>query len=138
MEEKLFREKSMARISSPEALNDYLRVTNPAVWLILLAVIVLLAGMLIWSSVASISSFVPGSAKVENGSMRITFDDEQLAQNVESGMTVVAGESESRINSIGTDADGSMFASASTDLPDGNYAVRVVFRRTRVLSLLFN
>ena len=138
MEEKLFREKSMARISSPEALNDYLRVTNPAVWLILLAVIVLLAGMLIWSSVTSISSLVPGSAQVENGSMRITFDDEQLAQKVESGMTVVAGESESRISSIGTDADGRIFASASTLLPDGNYEVEVVFRRTKVLSLLFN
>ena len=138
MEEKIFREKSMARISSPEALNDYLRVTNPAVWLILLAVIILLAGMLIWSSVASITSFVPGFAQVENGSMRISFDDEELAQKVESGMTVVAGESESRISSIGTDADGRMFASASTLLPDGNYEVEVVFRRTKVLSLLFN
>ncbi len=44
----LFREKSLDRVSSPEKLNDYIRVTKPAVWLVLLAIVVLLAGMLIW------------------------------------------------------------------------------------------
>ncbi len=32
---KLFREKSIESIESPEALNDYLRVTSPSIWLIL-------------------------------------------------------------------------------------------------------
>ena len=36
---KLFREKSLKAIESPEALNDYLRVTSPGVWLVLAAVI---------------------------------------------------------------------------------------------------
>ncbi len=41
MDQNLFREKSIDRISSPEQLNDYLRVTSPAVWVILLAVVLL-------------------------------------------------------------------------------------------------
>ena len=45
----LFRKKSIDRVSSPEQLNDYIRVTTPSVWLVLLAVILLLIGMLIWS-----------------------------------------------------------------------------------------
>ena len=45
----LFREKSMARVSSPEELNDYIRVTTPGVWLVLLATVILLLGMLVWS-----------------------------------------------------------------------------------------
>lgn len=45
----IFREKSLQRISSPEALNDYIRVTSPSVWLVLAALIILLAGMLVWS-----------------------------------------------------------------------------------------
>lgn len=45
----IFREKSMDRISSPESLNDYIRVTSPSVWIALLATLVLLAGMLTWS-----------------------------------------------------------------------------------------
>lgn len=45
----IFREKSMDRISSPEALNDYIRVTSPSVWIALIALVILLAGMLAWS-----------------------------------------------------------------------------------------
>lgn len=32
---KLFREKSVEAVSSPESLNDYLRVTSPGVWILL-------------------------------------------------------------------------------------------------------
>lgn len=45
----LYREKSLERIASPEQLNDYIRVTTPSVWLVLITVIVLLVGILSWS-----------------------------------------------------------------------------------------
>ena len=45
MEESLFRKNSVEHISSPEQLNDYLRVTSPAIWVVLIAVIILLAGV---------------------------------------------------------------------------------------------
>ncbi len=45
----IFREKSMERVSSPEELNDYIRVTTPSVWIVLIALVVLLVGMLAWS-----------------------------------------------------------------------------------------
>ena len=48
-ESRLFREKSMKRVASPEALNDYIRVTTPSVWIVLIALVILLAGMLVWS-----------------------------------------------------------------------------------------
>ena len=40
----LFRQKSIDRVSSPEQLNDYIRVTTPSVWLALIAIILLLTG----------------------------------------------------------------------------------------------
>ena len=43
MDNKLFRQSSMDRISSPEELNEYLRVVRPSVWLALAAIIMLLA-----------------------------------------------------------------------------------------------
>ncbi len=138
MDESIFRKKSLEKISSPESLGDYLRVTSPSVWLILAAIILLLAGILLWSSFASIDSFASGSAQVENGSMKIYFDNEQIARNVKSGMTVRAGETESRIESIGTDAKGRLFASAASSLPDGIYSVTVVYKQTQLISLLFN
>ena len=46
---KRFREKSLEAIESPESLNDYIRVTTPPVWLVLAAMLILLAGILVWS-----------------------------------------------------------------------------------------
>ena len=45
----IFRAKSMERVSGPEELNDYIRVTTPSVWIVLAALLALLAGMLVWS-----------------------------------------------------------------------------------------
>lgn len=63
---ELFREKSLERANSPEELSDYIRVTTPSVWLVLLGAAILLAGMLAWS--------VLGTVHVEkpDGSMQAT------------------------------------------------------------------
>ncbi|MCR5418705.1 MAG: hypothetical protein K6E84_07310 [Lachnospiraceae bacterium] len=55
----LFRKKSLDRVSSPEQLNDYIRVTTPSVWLVLLALILLLVGMLIWSVFGTVQGTGP-------------------------------------------------------------------------------
>ena len=140
MDNQIFRKESLDQISSPEQLNDYLRVTNPAVWLVLTAVILLLAGMLLWASVASIDSFASGTAQVQDGNMRIVFDDSQIAKSVQTGMTVTTatGDESAQVSNIGYTDNGEMFALAPTTLADGTYSVRVVYKKTQVLSLLFN
>ncbi|MCR5136610.1 MAG: hypothetical protein K6C12_05875 [Oscillospiraceae bacterium] len=134
----LFREQSLERITSPEQLSDYLHVTNPTVWLILTAVIVLLAGALIWSSTANIESRAMGTATVADGSMTLIFEDEKVAAKVEPGMNIVVGETESRINSVGKGEDGQSFAVAETALASGSYEAFVPYSQTKVLQLLFN
>ncbi|MBQ3268331.1 MAG: hypothetical protein IJH09_00260 [Clostridia bacterium] len=52
----VFRKKSLDRVSSPEQLNDYIRVTTPSVWLVLGAIVVLLAGMLAWSVLGTVEA----------------------------------------------------------------------------------
>ena len=52
----VFRKKTLDRIASPEQLTDYLRVTNPGIWVILVAVILLLAGVFAWSMIARLLS----------------------------------------------------------------------------------
>ena len=50
MEERsVFRQKSLERVTSPEQLNDYIKVTTPSVWLILFATLVLIIGTLFWA-----------------------------------------------------------------------------------------
>jgi hypothetical protein len=134
----LYRKKSIDRIQSPEQLNDYLRVTNPAVWVLMTAVIVLLVGTLIWGSSTYIGSSVSGVARVENGLMTVTFEDETLAKNVQAGMYVTVGDTRSAITSVGYSPDGTPFAQADTGLADGEYDARVNYRQTQIIELLFN
>ena len=48
-EKSIFRDKSLERISAPEQLNDYIKVTKPSVWVVLIATILLIAGVLVWA-----------------------------------------------------------------------------------------
>lgn len=48
MNSSIFREKSIERVSSPEKLDDYIRVTTPSVWITLAAIVILLVGVIAW------------------------------------------------------------------------------------------
>ena len=64
---KLFREKSVEAIESPEALNDYLRVTSPGIWLILAGIVSFLIGVCIWGIFGHVDS-TTDTAVVSQGS----------------------------------------------------------------------
>ena len=49
MNNSIFRQKSIDKISSPEKLDDYIKVTTPSVWITLIAIVLLLAGAVVWS-----------------------------------------------------------------------------------------
>lgn len=137
-QESVYRKASMERISSPEQLNDYLRVTNPSVWIVLAAVVLLLIGTLVWACFTYIGSSVDGVAAVENGVMTVRFEDPSLEKNVEAGMSVTVGGASSPIVSVGQGADGRAFALAETALANGTYAATVQYKRTQIIRLLFN
>ena len=63
---KIFREKSMEQLSTPEQLTGYLRVTGPGVWIVLAGLAILLAGLLVWGIFGRLVSTVTVPAKVES------------------------------------------------------------------------
>lgn len=58
MNKSIFRKKSLERISSPEEIDDYMKVTSPSMWLVLGAILLLLAALIFWSITARIESTV--------------------------------------------------------------------------------
>ena len=56
MQNEIFRQKSLDRISSPESLDEYLKVASPSIWLTLVAVILLLVGVCFWGIFGSMES----------------------------------------------------------------------------------
>ena len=48
-EGSIFREKNIDKVSGPESLNDYIKVTTPSVWVVLISLVLLLLGIFAWS-----------------------------------------------------------------------------------------
>ena len=67
--ETIFRDKSIERISSPDQLNDYVRLSNPGVWFILSAIMVILIGACIFGALGHIDSSVPAVGIAKGGKM---------------------------------------------------------------------
>ena len=138
MQQPLFRKESVERVSSPEVLRDYLHVTSPAIWIVLAAVILLLASLFVWSGVTAVESYAAGEAEVHGGVLTLHFDDAQKAAQVEVGMNVRVGELTAPVLSVGSDEDGNPIAIANVHLPDGSYEASVGYKSTQIIQMLFN
>lgn len=64
---QLFRKKSMESIESPNELNEYLRVTSPGVWILMAAILIFLAGVIIWGAFGSIEATAPVAVAKQDG-----------------------------------------------------------------------
>ena len=58
MESSLFRKSALDRISSPEQLNEYMKVAGPGVWAILAGIAVTFAAFIVWGLTGSIPETV--------------------------------------------------------------------------------
>lgn len=126
------------RITSPDQLNDYLKVTNPKIWVLLAAVVLLIVGLLLWSSFTTIESYATGTARAIGGELSITFDDTNKANKIRPGMEMQVGDVHTEVLTVGTNETGSTVASAYANIPDGSYDVRVGYATTQVISMLLN
>ena len=99
MARTIFRKASLDRVSSPEQLNDYIRVTNPGVWMIMSAVILLLTGICVWSVFGRLDTTVSVGAVTEND-QTVCYVKETDIQQVETGMQVRIGEEQYQIGHI--------------------------------------
>ena len=99
MAEGIFREKSIKRVSSPEQLNDYVKVTGPSVWLVLGAVIILLCGVCVWGIFGRLDSTIRAAALCENGKLTC-YVREADGGELSPGLTVRVDGAEYTINEI--------------------------------------
>lgn len=110
MSGQLFRKSSIERISSPEQLNDYVRVANPGVWLVLGALVLLLTGVCVWGIYGRLDTKLATAGVCRNGAFTCYVREKDIA-SVEKGMEisvsgenfVVSGISVTPVNTAGMD-----------------------------------
>lgn len=91
MKEELFRKKSMDKISSPEQLDEYMKVSNPGVWMILSCIIIFLVGMCVWGIFGRLETTLHVSAVSADGAT-VCYVRENDRAEVAEGMNVRIGE----------------------------------------------
>jgi hypothetical protein len=92
MEESIFRKSSLEKISSPEQLNDYMKVTSGGVWLLLLGLFALILAAGVWAFTGTIPDTVQltGVAYDESGDADVIYAYVPLAisMRLSEGMNV--------------------------------------------------
>ena len=139
MREELFRKKSLEKVKSPEKLDDYIQVSGPGVWLLLISVIVLLAGACVWGIFGHIDSTVPTTVRAENGTVVCYVADENIS-SVQEGMTVESSDFEAVIIGIGQKEDTGYVCTLGSDqeIPDGYYEGKIIRKSIKPLSFILN
>ena len=134
---KAFRQKSMDRISSPEQLQDYMRVTNPGVWMVLAAVIVLLAGIFAATFFGRLESTYTARAKIQDGKAVLLVEG-SAAEEVDEGMALRIKNQKGTIEDVYWVAQDTVEAVARINLPDGTYDAEIVMEVISPISFLTN
>lgn len=156
-ENQIFRKKAMDQLSAPEQLMDYLRVTGPGIWMILIGIIVLLGGIIVWGVMGRINTTVTVPAQVENGIVRcyvlqedmadadstieVTIGDQKMEASTEDAETVTMDTAnalplyETGYLKAGKNV---MVLSCETELKDGFYQADLTAETLKPISLLFS
>lgn len=147
----------MERVSSPEQLNDYVRVSNPGVWMILAAVITLLIGVCVWGIFGHLETKISTAGTCENG-VFICYVSEEKAEKIKSGMTVnvdgnvlsvseisakpifVSADMDSYLMYLGGFSEGEWLyeVTANSALSDGTYKAEIVTESVSPMSFILN
>lgn len=156
MKKEIFREKSIKRISSPEQLDDYIKVTSPGMWMVMGAVILLLAGVCVWGIFGHLDTVIKTPAVVKDGTLSCYIkeaDREQIAVGMQvevkgAGHSILS-VSDAPVEALGlltpyamhiggfADGEWVYVAVADTELADGVYEGEVV-ERIAPASFIFN
>ena len=157
MNEQLFRKKSIDRVSSPEQLDTYIRVANPGVWLVLIAIVVLLAGICVWGILGHLDTTVNAVAVCENGTVTLYVKDEDC-KGAQTGVEVRIGEDTASVTAIspmpikaetelsdyvchvggfGAEAWGYELQT-DAQLPDGVYSAKIIVESVSPMSFVVN
>ncbi|MGN0707936.1 MAG: hypothetical protein ACI4JC_08060 [Faecalibacterium sp.] len=96
MKQQIFRKKIIDQLSSPEQLTDYIRVSSPAMWVILSGIILLLLGACVWGVFGRLDTTLQTAAVSSSEELVILIREEDL-EKLRPGMTVTVNGNEHAI-----------------------------------------
>lgn len=86
-------------MSSPEQLNDYIKVTNPGVWMALAAIVILLVGVCVWGVFGKLETKLSVAAVSQDG-QTVLYVKENNVESVKENMSVYIGDETYKVTSV--------------------------------------
>lgn len=157
MKQELFRKESLKRVESPDELDKYVHVTNPGIWILLAALVVILIGGCVWGFFGRLNTIVKGACVSEQG-VQHCIVTESDGERIKEGMQVKVADSFGTVTEVeifpvlyGEVAahyhypiDKSEYNlkvlefTSKTNIPDGMYYMEVIIESKSPLSFVFN
>ena len=157
MNDKIFRKKSVDKMSSPEQLNDYIKVTNPGVWMVLAAIAVLLAGVCVWGIFGKLETKLTVAAESCDG-QTVLYVKEDNIPSVRENMSVSVGNQTYTVVAVSSEpvavtekigeyarhtgnlsiGEWVYFVKIDKTLPEGVYTAQIVVDSVSPLHFVFN
>ena len=124
---------------TPENMNDYIRVTNPGVWILIVAMLSIIIGALCWGVFGHVDRTLDATVYVKNG-QTVCYVSENYASEIEEGMTVRYSNTEGTIRKINPadDSTNTCAIKAKQTLADGYYNGTIVLEKISPVSFLLD
>ena len=131
----VFRRKALDQIRSPEQMNDYLKVTNPGIWVILAAVVLLFIGLFAWATVGKLETTAKAQAVIQDGTARVMLTETAVLP-IASDMDVRIEGEDYGISTVEQDEFGRDVALVPVSLANGTYDAKVILETVPPISFL--
>lgn len=134
MNSKLYRKSQQDKLTSPEDLNNYIKVTNPGVWIILSTIIAFLLGVCVWGFFGKLETKL-SVACIATDRVTTCYVKESKIASVATKQKVYVDDKECQVTSISKEPiavteDFSDYALHVGELTEGEWVYEVIIDTT--------
>lgn len=124
-----------SKITTPDELSSYLRITNIGVWIVLFSVALMFIGLFLWASTGTLETTVAAKIVVEDHLASVVVMGDY---SIQAGDTVEIPSDKFTIASVKFDEYDRPVGLAEVILPDGKYDGTIVKDKTSPVDFLFS
>lgn len=143
------------KVNTPDDLNDYIKISNPSLWVVLIAIIIFLIGILVWGIFGKLYVTVTVPTYV-NGGHAISLINDTDIDSIEEGKKIMINSVDGIIvsksstkekisdpslfgisNTEAISYDSAYFATSNIDIGNGSYEAEIVVDEVPPISFLF-
>lgn len=134
-----FRPEAMKKLTTPEELTDYIKVSTPGTWIIAIGAFIFLVGVSVWLFFGVINTKIQTTLVAKDGIVQIIVNDKNV-KRVEEKMKVKVNDkylSVERVSPFDDEIKGYRLY-LEGDIEDGVYEAEIILESVRPIDFFAN